>query len=183
MYNNKQIISKKSFDSLKLKNVLNNSDFVIFLNHRGLNMQESISVKKSLSTHGLKLINYKNKPLINALKGTKFENISLAFQGNSSLIYLDKGQESGVIIKNLMLNNDFNKFLFENDKVLAIGFLLDNTFLTPCLFKSLVSSLKNSSGSVTINILAKILHNVSNTYINRQAFSILHKINYLKSNN
>ena len=90
MEKNKSIQSKKFFKSLEIKNILENNNFVVFLNHVGLTLKILLCLKNYLNKYNLIFANVKNKPLVNLLLKTKYEPISPVFQGNCGIIYQAK---------------------------------------------------------------------------------------------
>ena len=82
MDKNKLIQSKKFFKSFQIKDILENSNFIVFLNHVGVNSEDSFNLKKLFSKeYNLTFTNVKNKPLINSLLKTKYKKILPVFQG------------------------------------------------------------------------------------------------------
>ena len=62
MDKNKLIQSKKFFKTFQIKDILENSNFVVFLNNVGVNSEDSFNLKKLLSKeHNLTFTNVKNK--------------------------------------------------------------------------------------------------------------------------
>jgi len=179
----KQILSKKSLNSLKVMEVLNQSSLSIFVNYSGSNFKETFVLKNFLSKHNLKVIHSKNKPLINSLENTKYNKISSVFQGNSLIIYQDKSikQHSDQFFINLLLEKDFIEFLFENDKILPVGFLLGSTFLSPYMVKSFVKRLDDLDGSTTFRLLHKVINDIPNRHLQGQLVNTLYTIEWLRS--
>ena len=130
----------------------------------------------------LKFIHVKNKPLINSLKNTKYGKISSIFQGNSLIIYQDKLTNSDLntsLIK-LLLEKDFTEFLFENNKILPVGFLTAEMFLTPQMIKSLMKRPNDLNGLTTYSLLNKVIGDISVNYLNGQSNKILQTIYFLE---
>lgn len=178
------IYSKKFFKSSQIQNILENNDLVIFLNYGGFDSQESLLFKKFIKKYNLKLVNVKNKPLINLLSETKYSSISPVFQGNSCIIYQDKGlcknNQSNSLV-NLITEKEFNKVFFSNDKIIPMGFLLYNTnFLTPALFQSLLNRSYDISGFTTLSILQNSSRNILNNAFQKPLYNLIHKIDFIK---
>lgn len=179
---NKKILSKKSLNSLKVSNILSQSDLSIFINYSGSDFKESLFLKNFLSKYNLKFIHIKNKPLISSFKDTRYCNISSIFQGNSLIIYQDKltGSGSNILLTKLLLEKDFTEFLFENKRILPVGFLSADLFLTPQMIKSLMKRPNDLNGLTTYSLLNKVIGDVPNNYLNRESINILQTIGFLE---
>ena len=117
------------------------------------------------------------------MENTKYNKISSVFQGNSLIIYQDKSikQHSDQSFINLLLEKDFIEFLFENDKILPVGFLLGSTFLSPYMVKSFVKRLDDLDGSTTFRLLHKVINDIPNRHLQGQLVNTLYTIECLRS--
>jgi len=188
MENHKSIQSKKFFKSLEIKNVLKNSNFVVFLNHVGFNVKDSLAFKKLLlNKYNLIFANVKNKPLVTLLSKTKHNSISSVFQGNSGIIYQNKNSLIGFedsTIEDLFSNEEFKKLLFENSDIVPMGFLIyKNTFVTPELFKSLSIRRNDISGRTTTSLLANPSRSLVNNCLLRSSYDIMEVLAHKKNSN
>ena len=134
MDKNKLIQSKKFFKTFQIKDILENSNFVVFLNNVGVNSEDSFNLKKLLSKeHNLTFTNVKNKPLINSLLKTKYKTILQVFQGNISIIHQSndtlENSHSNSTTENFISDKGLQKLLFESDTLIPVGFLLHKEIL------------------------------------------------------
>lgn len=186
MENYKSIQSKKIFKSLEIKNILENNNFVVFLNHVGSNTEDLLMFKKHLlNKYNLIFANVKNKPLVNLLLETKYESISPVFQGNCGIIFQAKDSLSGLeesTIESLITNKEFKNLLFENNHIVPMGFLIyKNTFVTPELFKSLSSRGNDIRGITTASLLTTSSRNLIDRHLLRPSHSIMGVLNHKNS--
>lgn len=186
MENYKSIQSKKFFKSLEIKNILENNNFVVFLNHVGSNTEDLLMFKKHLlNKYNLIFANVKNKPLVNLLLETKYESISPVFQGNCGIIFQAKDSLSGLeesTIESLITNKEFKNLLFENNHIIPMGFLIyKNTFVTPELFKSLSSRGNDIRGITTASLLTTSSRNLIDRHLLRPSHSIMGVLNHKNS--
>jgi hypothetical protein len=178
MENYKSIQSKKFFKSSKIKNILKNNNFVVFLNHVGSNVKDSLAFKSHLlNKYNLVFANVKNKPLVTLLSKTKYEPILPVFQGNSSIIFQDMNSLTGFenkTVEELILNKEFKKLLFENSDIVPMGFLINkNTFVTPELFKSLSCRGNDIRGITTASLLTTSSRNLIDSQLLGSSYNIL----------
>lgn len=186
MENYKSIQSKKLFKSLEIKSILENNNFVVFLNHVGSNTEDLLMFKKHLlNEYNLIFVNVKNKPLVNLLSETKYEPISPVFQGNCGIIFQAKGSLSGSdesTIESLITNKEFKNLLFENNHIVPMGFLIyKSTFVTPELFKSLSSRGNDIRGITTASLLTTSSRSLIDRHLLRPSHSIMGVLNHKNS--
>ena len=183
MENYKSIQSKKLFKSLEIKSILENNNFVVFLNHVGSNTEDFLMFKKHLlNKYNLIFANVKNKPLVNLLSETKYDPISPVFQGNCGIIFQAKDSLSGSdesTIESLITNKEFKNLLFENNHIVPMGFLIyKNTFVTPELFKSLSSRGNDIRGITTASLLTTSSRSLIDRHLLRPSYSIMGVLNH-----
>ena len=188
MDKNKLIQSKKFFKTFQIKDILENSNFVVFLNNVGVNSEDSFNLKKLLSKeHNLTFTNVKNRPLINSLLKTKYKTILQVFQGNISIIHQSndtlENSHSNSTTENFISDKGLQKLLFESDTLIPVGFLLHKEiFLTPELFKSLSNRCNDIRGITTIQLLNNPSTNLVNNYLSRSSHDILNVLNQKRLN-
>jgi len=129
MQNNNNIISRKKVNPLAIKQIFDESQFVITATHSGFTISDFNTFRDSLSKLGLKVKQVKNKPLIKFLEETKYNSFTSLFQGNTILLYSYD--------KNINYNQVY-KTLCKNKNILMTGMLIDGVFLSTTMMKSLL---------------------------------------------
>jgi len=171
MLNNKQILPKKHLNPYIVKNIFDNSSFVIIATHSGFNVREFNFLTQSTNELGLKIKHVKNKPLKKILENTKYKSFISLFQGNTILFYSDGND----IDKSKVFN-----YLSKNKKIIITGLLMDNLLLSTTMMKSFMS---NSSDKMSE--FCSLLKYSSNLLVNQSLSgkipSLFSSLNHIKS--
>jgi ribosomal protein L10 len=171
MSNNKQILPKKHLNPHIVKNIFDNSSFVIIATHSGFTVNEFNLLNQSTSELGLKVKHVKNKPLKKTLENSKYKSFISLFQGNTILFYSVDDDIDKVKVFN---------YLSKNKKILMTGLLIDNLFLSTTMMKPFM---KNSSNKMSE--FCSLLKYSSNSLVNQSLSgkipSLFSSLNHIKS--